>query len=135
PTGIGQRIRRREDPRFLTGRGRYVDDLRPEGVLHVQFVRSYMAHARILGINAEAAAALPGTQVFTAADVDLTVNPPPPFIEGPPQMYRPFLASDKVRFVGDIVAVVLSDTREGAYDAAELVEVEYEALPVVTDTR
>jgi carbon-monoxide dehydrogenase large subunit len=135
PTGIGQRIRRREDPRFLTGRGRYVDDLRPEGVLHVQFVRSYMAHAKILGINAEAAAALPGTQVFTAADVDLTVNPPPPFIEVPPQMYRPFLASDKVRFVGDIVAVVLSETREGAYDAAELVEVEYEALPVVTDTR
>jgi carbon-monoxide dehydrogenase large subunit len=135
PTGIGQRVRRREDPRFLTGKGRYVDDVQPEGALHVQFVRSYVAHAKITAIDAEAARAMPGTQVFTAADVDLTVNPPPPFIEVPAQMFRPFLASDKVRFVGDIVAVVLSETREGAYDAAELVEVEYEPLPVVTDPR
>ena len=135
PAGIGQRIRRREDPRFLTGHGRYVDDLAPQDALHVQFVRSYMAHARITGINADVAREMPGTQVFTAADTDLTVNPPPPFIQVPEQMYRPFIARDKVRFVGDIVAVVLSETREGAYDAAELVEVEYEPLPVVTDSR
>ncbi len=134
-TGIGQRIRRREDPRFLTGRGQYVDDLQQEGALHVQFVRSYMAHARVVSINADAARELPGTQVFTAADIDLTVNPPPPFIQVPELMYRPFIASDTVRFVGDIVAVVLGETREGAYDAAELVDVEYEPLPVVTDTR
>jgi aerobic carbon-monoxide dehydrogenase large subunit len=133
--GIGQRVRRREDPRFLTGKGRYVDDLKPEGALHVQFVRSYMAHARISQINADAARELPGTQVFTAADTDLSVNPPPPFIQVPEQMFRPFMARDKVRFVGDIVAAVVSETREGAFDAAELVEVEYEPLPSVTDTR
>jgi carbon-monoxide dehydrogenase large subunit len=132
---VGQRVRRREDPRFLTGRGQYVDDYKPEGALHVQFVRSYYAHARILGIDTAAATALPGTQVFTAADVELTVNPPPPFIEVPPEMYRPFVASDRVRFVGEIVAVVLSETREGAVDAAELVEVDYEPLPVATDPR
>ena len=69
-----------------------------------------MAHARILGIDSSAAAALPGTQVFTAADIDLAVNPPPPFIRSRREMYRPFIASEKVRFVGDIVAVVLSET-------------------------
>lgn len=132
---VGQRVRRREDPRFLTGRGMYVDDVRLPDTLHVQFVRSYHAHARILGIDTEAARALPGTQVFTAADVDLTVNPPPPFIQVDSRMYRPFIASDRVRFVGEIVAVVLSETREGAVDAAELVAVDYEPLPVVTDLR
>ncbi len=132
---VGQRVRRREDPRFLTGRGRYVDDLRPEGALHVQFVRSYQAHARIVGIDAAAALALPGTQVFTASDIDLTVNPPPPFVEVDSRMFRPFIASDRARFVGDIVAVVLSETREGAVDAAELVAVEYDPLPIVTDPR
>jgi aerobic carbon-monoxide dehydrogenase large subunit len=132
---IGQRVRRLEDPRFLTGAGNYVDDIRLESALHAQFVRSYEAHARILEIDTEAAAARPGTQVFTAADTDLTVNPPPPFIQVDPKTFRPFLASEKVRFVGDIVAVVLSETREGAYDAAELVAVEYESLPAVTDLR
>ncbi len=132
---IGQRVRRLEDPRFLTGAGNYVDDIRLEGALHAQFVRSYEAHARILEIDTEAAAALPGTQVFIAADTDLTVDPPPPFIPVDPKAFRPYLASEKARFVGDIVAVVLSETREGAYDAAELVAVEYEPLPAVTDLR
>jgi aerobic carbon-monoxide dehydrogenase large subunit len=132
---VGQRVRRREDPRFLTGKGTYVDDLRPQGALHVQFVRSYVAHAKIVEIDKSGAEELPGTQVFTAADTDLTVNPPPPFIQVPPEMFRPLLASEKVRFVGDIVAVVVSETREGAYDAAELVVVEYEQLPAVTDLR
>ena len=132
---VGQRVRRREDPRFLTGKGTYVDDIKPPDVLHVQFVRSYMAHAKVLGIDKSAAEALPGTQVFTAADTDLTVNAPPPFIQVPPEMFRPFIASDKARFVGDIVAVVVSETREGAYDAAELVIVDYEPLPSVTDLR
>jgi carbon-monoxide dehydrogenase large subunit len=78
---------------------------------------------------------MPGTQVFTAADVDLAVNPAPPFIGIDERMFRPFLASERVRFVGDIVAVVLGETREQSVDAAELVEVEYESLPVVTDPR
>jgi carbon-monoxide dehydrogenase large subunit len=132
---VGQRVRRREDPRFLLGQGRYVDDLKPEGALHVQFVRSYMAHATVVSIDAEEARALPGVQVFTAGDVGLTVNPPPPFIQIEPRMFRPFLAAERARFVGDIVAVVLAETRDGAVDAAELVGVEYDALPVVTDPR
>jgi aerobic carbon-monoxide dehydrogenase large subunit len=110
-----------------------VDDLRLEGALHVNFVRSPWAHAKITGIEAAAARELPGTQVFTAADVELGVNPQPPFLGIDERMFRPFLASDTVRFVGDIVAVVLSESREGAVDAAELVEVEYDPLPVVTE--
>ncbi len=132
---VGQRVRRVEDPRFLTGKGSYVDDQRTERALHLQFVRSYVAHAKIVSIETEAALEIPGTQVFTAADCDLTVSGPPPFIPVDQKMYRPYLAADRVRFVGDIVAVVVSETREGAWDAAELVSVEYEPLPVVTDAR
>jgi aerobic carbon-monoxide dehydrogenase large subunit len=129
---VGQRIRRREDPRFLRGEGRYVDDLSLPGALHLTFVRSYLAHAKISGIDKSAAEAA-GAQVFLAGDTDLTVSPAPPFIPVDPQMYRPLIASDTVRFVGDIVAIVLADTREASVDAAELVAVDYEPLPVVTD--
>ncbi len=132
---VGQRVRRLEDPRFLTGKGRYVDDLRPEGALHAVFVRSYMAHARIVEIDSSAAAEIAGVQVFTAAEVGLGANPAPPFIGIDERMFRPFLASERARFVGDIVAVVLAETREAAFDAAELVAVDYDALPVVTDPR
>jgi aerobic carbon-monoxide dehydrogenase large subunit len=125
-------VRRREDPRFLRGEGRFVDDLRWPGTLHLTFVRSYLAHATISRIDASAATAA-GARVFTAADADVGVSPPPPFVGIDPQMSRPMLAVDTVRFVGDIVAMVLADTREASVDAAELVEVEYEPLPVVTD--
>ncbi len=132
---IGQRIRRREDPRFLTGRGRYVDDLELPGALHATFVRSDWAHARILGIDGSAAAALPGTRVFTGADVDLGTIASA-FAAGiDERLQRPYLAADKVRYVGEIVAVVLTESRELGVDAAELVEVEYEPLPVVIDPR
>jgi carbon-monoxide dehydrogenase large subunit len=126
-------VRRREDPRFLRGQGQFVDDLRLEGALHVNFVRSPWAHAKITRIDASGARELPGTHVFTAADVELTVNPQPPFLGIDERMFRPFLASDTVRFVGDIVAVVLSETRESVVDAAELVDVDYEPMSVVTD--
>jgi aerobic carbon-monoxide dehydrogenase large subunit len=129
---VGQRIRRREDPRFLRGEGRYVDDLSLPGALHLTFVRSYMAHAKINGIDTSGAEAA-GAVVFTAADTGNLVNPAPPFLPIDPQMYRPLLASETVRFVGDIVAIVLADTREASVDAAELVDVDYEALPSVTD--
>ena len=132
---VGQRVRRVEDPRFLKGEGRYVDDMPLPGALHVTFVRSDLAHARVRGIDAGAATARPGIQVFTAADIDLTTNPLPPFLGIDARWQRPFLASEKVRFVGDIVAVVLSETREQGIDAAELVEVDYESLPAVTDPR
>jgi aerobic carbon-monoxide dehydrogenase large subunit len=129
---VGQRIRRREDPRFLRGEGRYVDDLSLPGALHLTFVRSYMAHAKVNGIDKSAAEAA-GAQVFVAADTDLTVNPVPPFIPIDPQMFRPLLCSDTVRFVGDIVAIVLADSREASVDAAELVDVDYDQLPSVSD--
>jgi aerobic carbon-monoxide dehydrogenase large subunit len=128
---IGQRIRRREDPRFIKGEGRYVDDLQLPGALHLTFVRSYLAHGRITGIDKSAAEAT-GAQVFIAADTDLTVNPAPPMLGVDASMFRPLLASDTVRFVGDIVAVVLAETREASVDAAELVDIEYEPLPAVT---
>ncbi len=129
---IGQRVRRREDPRFLTGNGRYVDDLELPGALHAAFVRSDWAHARIVEIDASEASALPGVQVLTAGDIDLGVLGAP-FPGIPEGMFRPFMASDKVRFVGEILAVVLAPTREQAVDAAELVFAEMEALPVVID--
>ena len=130
---IGQRVRRQEDPRFLLGRGQYVDDVAIEGALHATFVRSPWAHARVGQIDAAAASDVAGARVFTAADVDLAVNPTPPFIQVDARMFRPFIASERARFAGDIVAVVLAPSREASVDAAELVHVDYEPLPPVTD--
>jgi carbon-monoxide dehydrogenase large subunit len=129
---IGQRVLRREDPRFLTGEGRYVENLPADDPLHIAFVRSPLAHARIAGIDASAACELPGTQVFTAADLDLGAFKAP-FLDVDPAFARPLLASGTVRFVGDIVAAVLSESRASGADAAELVDVEYEPLDVVVD--
>ena len=109
-----------------------MDDLSLPGALHLTFVRSYLAHGKINGIDKSAAEAA-GAQVFTAADTDLSVIPVPPFIPIDPQMFRPLLASDTVRFVGDIVAIVIADSREASVDASELVDVDYEQLPAVTN--
>ena len=130
---IGQRVRRVEDPRFLTGKGQYVDDLALEGALHLTFVRSPWAHARIASVDVSQAAALDGVQVLSGADVELSPVPPPPFIAGGEKFPRPPVARDRVRFAGDIVAAVLAPTREASVDAAELVEVEYDPLPVLID--
>jgi carbon-monoxide dehydrogenase large subunit len=130
---IGQRVLRKEDPRFLTGQGRYVENLPFENALHATFVRSPFSHARIEGIDASGAAELPGVQVFTAENVDLPPYGPPPFPGIDPGMARPLPARDVARFVGEIVAVVLSESRADGVDAAELVLVDYDPLPVVTD--
>ena len=130
---LGQRIRRREDPRFLTGNGQYVDDLKLPGARHATFVRSYIGHARIRGIDTTEASALPGVQVFTAADVGLGRMGIPFPVPVDERVTRPYMAADRVRYVGEIVAVVLSDTREQGVDAAELVDVDYDPLAVVTD--
>ncbi|MGH2914618.1 MAG: xanthine dehydrogenase family protein molybdopterin-binding subunit [Solirubrobacteraceae bacterium] len=135
PTGIGQRIRRREDPRFLLGRGRYVDDTKIENAMFVTFVRSYVAHGTITSIDAEEARALPGVQVFTAEDLGLHPTPPPPMIQVHESMNRPPMATEKVRYVGEIVAAVVAESREASVDAAELVVVDYDTLPAVTDIR
>ena len=132
---VGKPVRRREDPRFITGQGRYVDDIKIPGALHVTFVRSPWAHARINRIDASAATGLPGVEVFTAQDIELGKEPTLPFLGLDERWHRPFLASEKVRWAGEIVAVVLAPSPGRSVDAAELVEVDYEPLPVVTDAR
>jgi carbon-monoxide dehydrogenase large subunit len=130
---LGNRVLRKEDSRFLLGRGEYVENLPLEGALTVTFVRSLLAHARINGIDTSAAAELPGVQVFTGADVDAPPFGPPPFPGLEKAMGRPLVARDTVRFVGDVVAIVVSETREAGADAAELVVPDYDPLPVVVD--
>jgi carbon-monoxide dehydrogenase large subunit len=130
---LGQRITRREDARFLRGEGTYVENLQLPGALHATFVRSPIAHARITEIDTSAAAALPGVQVFTAGDLGLQAMHPPPFVEVDAAVWQPFVASDTVRFAGEIAAVVVAESRAAAADAAELVLVDYEPLPAVAD--
>jgi carbon-monoxide dehydrogenase large subunit len=132
---IGTRVIRREDPELLTVGGAYIDDLAPVDALHATFVRSVMAHAEIGAIDTAEAAALPGVvAVLTAADLDLRPMPPTmPMLDQ--AMTRTWLAGDRVRYVGEPVAVVLSTSREAGVDAAELVVVDYEPLPVVVDAR
>jgi carbon-monoxide dehydrogenase large subunit len=131
---IGARTPRVEDERLLTGRGRYVDDLEIPGTLHAAFVRSPVAHGRLLGVEVEDARRAPGVAlVLTAADVAGETDwfqPGGP--EGLAKSPYPPLATDKVRYAGEAVAVVLADTRARAEDACELVEVEIEPLPAVT---
>ena len=136
---VGQAVRRREDPRLLTGHGSYVDDVVVPGLLHAAFVRSDLAHARITRLDVDAARALPGVRaVLTAADVNGAVASMQPtmFQADPPPMpcapLRP-LAETDVRFVGDPIALVVAESRYVAEDACELVEVDYDPLPVVID--
>ena len=129
---FGSVVHRVEDPRFLTGDARYVDDLCPEGAMRAVFVRSMMAHARLLGIDASQALALPGVAaVLVAADLDLMPQPPSGEVLGP--FERPVLASEVVRFVGEPVALVLAETAALAEDAAELVALDLDPSNAVID--
>src|SRR6201997_2771064 len=135
----GSSIKRSEDPLILTGAGRYVDDIKLPGMLHAAFVRSPMAHARVLSVEIEAARALPGVvAVLTGADLETMTVPGPDALmalmgwAGPTPQFT-LLATDKVRLVGDPVAVVVAESRYLAEDGCELVEVEYEDLPPVTN--
>ena len=130
---LGTRVVRVEDPRFLTGEGTYIGNLVLPGALHLSFVRSTMAHARLLDIDASDALAMPGVvAVWTAKDIDLAPAPPAHGFMNKGIRY-PFIASDIVRFVGDIVAVVVSTDKSLGIDAAETVIVDYDPLPVVLD--
>ena len=132
---LGNRVLRKEDPRFLRGEGSYVENLSLESALDVTFVRSPVAHARITGIDASAAEAMPNVQVLTGADVDVEpITPPPPFGVRA-GVSRPLVAKDVVRFVGEIVAIVVSQDRVTGADARELVFVDYDPLPVVVDVQ
>jgi carbon-monoxide dehydrogenase large subunit len=127
---FGSVVLRTEDPRFLTGGARYVDDLPVDGALRATFVRSMLAHARVSGVDAATARALPGVvAVLTATDLDLAPRPPAGNVEGP--FERPLLARDAVRFVGEPIALVLAETLAEGQDAAEAVRVEYEPLGTV----
>jgi carbon-monoxide dehydrogenase large subunit len=129
---LGSAVLRSEDPRFLTGAGRYVDNLRREDALHVVFVRSPLPHARVRGVDVAAARAMPGVVgVFTAADLDLPPMPKPRPLADP--FARPVLARDAVRFAGEPVAAVVADTRGRAADAAEAVLLDLDPLPAVVD--
>jgi carbon-monoxide dehydrogenase large subunit len=130
---LGNRVLRTEDARFLRGEGQYVENLPLEGAATVTFVRSLFAHAKINGIDTSAAEAIPGVQVFTAKDVDLPPFGPPPLPGLNEKMGRPCVAGDTVRFVGEIVAVVVAEDRATGADAAELVMVDYDPLPAVVD--
>src|SRR5215471_12127710 len=135
----GASIKRAEDPRILTGAGRYVDDIKLPGMLHAAFVRSPLAHARVLSVDVSAARALPGVvAVFTGAELEAITVPGPDALmaliggEGPTPEFT-LLATDKVRFAGDPVAIVIAESRYVAEDGCELVEVEYDDLPPVTN--
>jgi carbon-monoxide dehydrogenase large subunit len=130
---LGTRVVRVEDPRFLKGEGTYIANLQMPGAVHLTFVRSSMAHAQLLSIDADEARSMPGVLHVWTAD-DITLNPAPP---ANPMMNAgitfPYVAKDTVRFVGDIVAVVVSTDKTLGIDAAETVIVDYEPLPVVLD--
>ena len=130
---LGNRVLRKEDGRFLRGEGTYVENLPLEGARVLTFVRSPFAHAKITIVDTSAAADLPGVEVLTGADVDVAPIAPPPIPLIEPRMLRPAVAKDVVRFVGEIVAVVVSDDRATGVDAAELVMVDYDPLPAVID--
>jgi carbon-monoxide dehydrogenase large subunit len=134
---VGRALRRKEDPRLITGRSRYVDDIALPGTLYVSFVRSPEAHAKIVSIDTSAAKARPGVvAVFTGEDMDSGGPLPtawvPPGVEVKTPEHYP-LAKGNVNHVGDAVAAVLGDDRYAVVDAAEDVLVEYEPLPVVMD--
>ncbi len=141
--GIGAPVRRKEDRRYLTGRGTYTDDINRPGQLHAVILRSPHAHARILKIDTGAAARMPGVAaIFIGADMAkdnvgsipcgwLIKNKDDTPMAEPP---HPPLVTDRVRHVGDQVAVVIAETRNQARDAAETIQVDYEVLPAVVDT-
>ena len=135
--GKSQPVKRVEDTRFLTGQGRYVDDIVPEGALRAYFLRSPVAHAVLKGIDVSAALEAPGVHaVITQADLEeagldaqmtYTCAPNRDGTQGAAPK-RPLMAEDRLRFVGEAVAMIVADTLEQAKDAAELVEIDYDEL-------
>ena len=135
---FGSGIRRREDPRLITGAATYTDDVQLPGMVHAAMLRSPHAHAKINGIDTSAAAEAPGVlAVYTGADTDGVLNPIP-CAWLPPDcdikaVDHPAIAKDVVRYQGDAVAVVVAENRYQAEDALELIKVDYEILPVVVN--
>src|SRR5437867_8263428 len=142
---FGAAVKRREDPRFLRGEARYVDDVKLSGMLHAAFLRSPHSHARILAIHAEAARALPGVAaVFTFVDLERWMKPLPVFGAPPPGLAAAIrfdvraapqwaLCRDRARYVGEAVAMVVAESRAQAEDAIHRIEVDWEPLPPAVD--
>jgi carbon-monoxide dehydrogenase large subunit len=129
---LGNAVRRKEDPGVLRGETQYFDDLAFESMAHVVFVRSTFAHARLGAVDTSEAVTMPGVVgVYTADNLELPDQQG--FAMLPPVFNRPPLARGTVRFVGDVIAAVVAETRAQAVDAAEMVIVDYDPLPVVID--
>ncbi len=142
-TPIGASVRRKEDHRFITGKGRYTDDMSRPGQAHAYFLRSPVAHANVRSLDTSAAAAMPGVVgILTGADLaadgvgDLICGWMIHSVDGTPMRMgsHPALAKGKVRYVGDHVAVVIAETLNQAKDAAAAIVVDYEVLPAVAET-
>jgi carbon-monoxide dehydrogenase large subunit len=130
---LGNAVLRLEDPTLLTGEGKYVDDLVETGMLHVSFVRSTVAHGNLLSVDISSAKSMPGVvAVYHAAGDDLGLPSFQGFPMMPATLNRAVFATGKVRFVGDVIAAVVAESKAQATDAAEAVIVEYEVLPAVT---
>ncbi|MDD9910370.1 MAG: xanthine dehydrogenase family protein molybdopterin-binding subunit [Ahrensia sp.] len=131
-TWIGQSMKRVEDPRILSGKGGYIDDVKVPGMAHAAMVSSPHAHARIVSIDTSKAEELPGViGVYTGEDVATVVDPCPSFASPPVTQHA--MAIDKVRHVGEVVAAVVAEDRYIAEDAAALIEVEWDVLPAMVD--
>src|SRR5574341_211389 len=133
---VGAKIKRREDPKLIRGLGEYVDDVKLPGMLHVAILRSPHAHARIVSVGASAARRLDGVvAIFTGAELKEQIGTIPTTADNPtlriPKHY--VLAVDKVRYIGEGVAVVVAENRYAARDALALINVDYDSLPVVID--
>ena len=134
PKLVGQRVKRREDPRLIQGLATYVDDLKIVGMRHAAFVRSDVAHGRIRSIDTSAAEGMPGVEaVYTGAQIAEFVGPMPIGTPFPSPDHHP-VAVDTVRYVGEPVAVVVASDRFAARDAADAIVVDYEVLPAAVDT-
>src|ERR1700761_7280425 len=142
--GIGASVARKEDRRFITGKGRYVDDIKLLGMTHAHFIRSPHAHAKVKSIDSSAAMKMPGVvAVLTGQQIvddkvgNLICGWAITSKDGTPMKMGawPAMAPETVRFVGQAVAVVIADSRNLARDAAEAVVVNYEELPSVPDIK
>lgn len=133
---VGRPLKRREDYKLLTGKGRYVDDVKLPGMLHMAVLRSPHAHADIKHVDIEAAKSASGVRLaLSGKELVGKLGPIAPnwILPGTKVPYRPVVATDRVRFVGECVALVVAETLAEAYDALGLIDVEYEVLPAVTD--
>src|SRR3954471_18634490 len=134
---VGKALKRREDPRLITGAGSYLDDVKLPGMLHAALVRSPHAHAKIVSIDVTAAAAKPGVVAVFTGDDFLDLNPLPAAWQAAGVKNNAVtprvLAVKEVHQTGDPVAVVVAETLEQATDAADAVQVEWDVLPAVVD--